>query len=181
MLVFSHRLLVCFLSFFHDNGKNVIACQEMGWVVGRTKNINTKWGSWVTHIKEEVRQIAAREANLPVIFHKTWQVENPQFLLCRTQQTSACHCSSPSTLPTNRNALFGTQPKSLRNLTVDLRAHLPISIAMGTRGFLWEQEEFDENFLGTWWEQKKFDWNMMGKNKIWWVIDGNKRNLMRIV
>jgi hypothetical protein len=52
---------------------------------------------------------------------------------------------------------------------------------MGTRGFLWEQEEFDENFLGTWWEQKKFDWNMMGKNKIWWVIDGNKRNLMRIV
>jgi hypothetical protein len=100
-------------------------------------------------MKEEVRQIAAREANLPVIFHKTWQVENPQFLLCRTQQTSACHCSSPSTLPTNRNALFGTQPKSLRNLTVDLRAHLPISIAMGTRGFLWEQEEFDENFLGT--------------------------------
>jgi hypothetical protein len=39
-------------------------------------------------MKEELRQIAAREANLPAIFHKAWQVENPEFLLCRTQQTS---------------------------------------------------------------------------------------------
>jgi hypothetical protein len=59
-----------------------------------------------TH-KEEVWVIAAQEANLPAIFRKTWQVENPEFLFYRTQQTPACHCSCPSNLPTNRGALFG--------------------------------------------------------------------------
>jgi hypothetical protein len=51
--------------------------------------------------KEEAQQTAAREADLPAIKHKTWQAENPDILLGRTWQTSACHCSSPSGLPTN--------------------------------------------------------------------------------
>jgi hypothetical protein len=32
---------------------------------------------------------ATREADLAAIFHKTWQAENPDFLVCRTRQTSA--------------------------------------------------------------------------------------------
>jgi hypothetical protein len=32
-------------------------------------------------MKEEVRQSALQEADLPAIFHKTWQAENPDFLL----------------------------------------------------------------------------------------------------
>jgi hypothetical protein len=32
-------------------------------------------------MKEETRLTAAREADLPAIFYKTWQAENPDFLL----------------------------------------------------------------------------------------------------
>jgi hypothetical protein len=38
-----------------------------------------------------------KSADLPAIFHKTWQDENPDFLLCRTRLTSACHCACPRT------------------------------------------------------------------------------------
>jgi hypothetical protein len=41
------------------------------------------------HMKEEVWQSALQEADLPTIFHKTWQAEIPDFLLGHTQQTSA--------------------------------------------------------------------------------------------
>jgi hypothetical protein len=41
------------------------------------------------HMKEEVWQSALQEVALPTIFHKTWQAEKPDFLFCRTQQTSA--------------------------------------------------------------------------------------------
>jgi hypothetical protein len=52
-------------------------------------------------MKEEAQQTAAQEADLSAISHKTWQAENPDVLLGRTWQTSACHCSSASGLPTN--------------------------------------------------------------------------------
>jgi len=53
--VFFHHLLVRFLSFFHDHCKSVIACEEMGWLVGRAKDVNPKWGRWVVHMKEKVQ------------------------------------------------------------------------------------------------------------------------------
>ncbi len=53
---------------------------------------------WVAHMKEEALQF--READLPTISHKTWQAENLDVLLGRNRQTSACHCSSRSGLPT---------------------------------------------------------------------------------
>jgi hypothetical protein len=89
-------------------------------------------------MKEEVRQTASREADLPTIFHKTWQAENPDFLFCRIRQTSACHCGSPSGLPTNCGAPFSTLPESL---AVHLSARSPVLtclsfIAMGTKRFL---------------------------------------------
>jgi hypothetical protein len=46
-------------------------------------------------MKEEARQTAAREADLPAIFHKTWQAEYLAFLLGRVRRTSACHWSLP--------------------------------------------------------------------------------------
>jgi len=51
----------------------------------------------VAHTKEEVWQTATQEADLPAIFHKTWQAENSDFLL---RLMSACHSSSTSALPT---------------------------------------------------------------------------------
>jgi hypothetical protein len=48
-------------------------------------------------MKEEVRQTASREADLPAIFHKTWQAENPDFLLCRIR-LALCPSLSPFTL-----------------------------------------------------------------------------------
>ncbi len=114
--------------------------------------------SWVAHMKEEARQTVPREAAPLAIFHKTWQAENPDFLLCCTRQTSACHCSSPSGLPTNCDASFSTLPESLTSLTVHLRAHLPSLHSHGNKriwmGTWWELEKFDGNCLGTWWEQK---------------------------
>jgi hypothetical protein len=43
------------------------------------------YDKWVAHMKEEARQIAVREADLPAISHKTWRVENPDVLLGRTR------------------------------------------------------------------------------------------------
>jgi hypothetical protein len=83
---------------------------------------------WVAHMREEARQTAAREADRPVIGHKTWQAENPDVLLGRTRPTSASHCSSPSGLPTNCGAPFSTLPESLTSFTVHLRAD-PCSLA----------------------------------------------------
>jgi hypothetical protein len=74
-------------------------------------------------MKEEALQF--READLPTISHKTWQAEHPDVLLGRTRRTSACHCSSPSGLPTNCGAPFSALPESLTSFTVHLRAHLP--------------------------------------------------------
>jgi len=62
-------------------------------------------------------------------------------------------------------------------------------------GYWQEQEEFDWNYLRIWWKQKDFDGLLMGTRGIWlepfenlmrtkgfwWVIDGNKRNLMGTV
>jgi hypothetical protein len=52
-------------------------------------------------MKEVVRQTASREADLPAIFHKTWQAENPDFLLyfllCRIR-LALCPSLSPFTL-----------------------------------------------------------------------------------
>ncbi len=59
--------------------------------------------------------------------HKTWQAENPDFLLCRTRRTSACHCACPRTAAL-RLALCGS-----------LSRVPPFTFV----------EEFDENFLGT--------------------------------
>ncbi len=92
--------------------------------------------SWVAHMKED----------LPAIFHKTWQTENPAFLLSSTRRTSACHCRSPSGLPTNCGIPFSTLPESLTSLTVHLRAHV-CSPAYPPQ--TWEQKDFDGNLIGT--------------------------------
>jgi hypothetical protein len=42
-------------------------------------------------MKEEARQTAAREADLPVISHKTWQAENFEAPLLACPQTAALH------------------------------------------------------------------------------------------
>jgi hypothetical protein len=34
--------------------------------------------------------------------------------------------------------------------------------------------------IETWSEQKEFNWNLIGTKGFWWVIDGNKRNLIII-
>jgi hypothetical protein len=39
---------------------------------------------FVAHMKEEAQHTAAREADLPVIFLKTWQAKNLEFPLGRT-------------------------------------------------------------------------------------------------
>jgi hypothetical protein len=56
------------------------------WMNGRwTGNIFPLGSnSWVAHMEEEARQTAGWEADLPTISHKTWQVENPDLLLCCT-------------------------------------------------------------------------------------------------
>jgi hypothetical protein len=95
-------------------------------------------------MKEEVRQSALGEADLPAILHKTWQAENPDFPLCRIRQTSACHCGSPSGLPTNCGAPFSTLPKSL---TVHLSARSPVLTCLYP--IAWEQNDFDGNLMGT--------------------------------
>jgi hypothetical protein len=126
----------------------------------RTSNTNHRW---VAHIKEAARQ-TAREKQ---IFHKTWQAENLDFLLCHTRQTSACHVAPIPACPRTvalRLALCPSLSLVSPFTFVLTCAHLPIL-------HYWrEQEEFDRNFLGTWWEQKDF----------WWVIVGNKRNLIGI-
>jgi hypothetical protein len=86
-------------------------------------------------MKEEARQTAVREADMPAISHKTWQAENPDV---RTRQTSACHRISPSGLPTNCGARSALCPSLSRvsPLTFVLtRAHLPAfhSIAIFSR------------------------------------------------
>ncbi len=68
-----------------------------------------------------MRPTAAREADRPAIGLKTWQAEHPDDRLGRTRPTSACHCSSPSGLPTSCGAPFSTLPEST-SFIVQLRA-----------------------------------------------------------
>jgi hypothetical protein len=113
--------------------------------------------SWVAHMKEEARQSAAWEADLPTIFHKTWQAENPDFLLSCT--AGGCPPATVPPLPACPQtvvlclalcpSLSGVSPMSLND---DLRAHLPIlhshenkRILMGT----WCEQE---DLMGTFWE-----------------------------
>jgi hypothetical protein len=96
-------------------------------------------------MKEEARQTAAREADLPAIFHKTWQAENLAFLLGRTRQMSACHWNSPSGLPRNCGAPFCTLPESLTNFRA----------LCGFMSFVWV-------YVGWGWEKKEVDGKMMG-------------------
>jgi hypothetical protein len=42
-------------------------------------------------MKEEARQTAALEADLPVISHKTWQAENSEAPLLACPRTAALH------------------------------------------------------------------------------------------
>jgi len=89
-------------------------------------------------MKEEARQTAVQEADLPAISNKTWQAENPDVLLGRTRQTSTCNCGSPSGVPTNCGARLALCP-SLSRVSpftfVLTRAHIPAfhSIAICSR------------------------------------------------
>ncbi len=89
---------------------------------------NILFSGRVAHMKEEARQTAAWEADLPAISHKTWQAENPDVRLGRTRQTSACHCSSPSGLPTNCGARLGVSHEFHRSPSCYLPAFHSIAI-----------------------------------------------------
>jgi hypothetical protein len=93
----------------------------------------------------------ARESDPPVIFHKSWQAENPR--------VSALPHLADVCLP-----LWLTLPACPRIMALRLALCPSLarvspftfvltclsSIAMGTkRNFVWEQEEFDGNCLGT--------------------------------
>jgi hypothetical protein len=83
---------------------------------------------------EEALLNVAREADLSEILHKTWQAENPDFLLCRTRQTSACHCGSPSCPRTAAFRLplcLSLSPVSPLTFVLTFLS----SIAMGAKGF----------------------------------------------
>ncbi len=151
------------------------------WSVDR-KHFPLGSNSWVAHMKEEARQTAAWEVDLPMIFHKTWQAENPDLLLCCT--AGRCLPATVAPLPACPQtvvlclalcpSLSGVSPKTLLLTCLS-------SIAMRTKGFWWEldgnkrilmsywweQKELDDNCLGTWWEQKDFDGNFLGT---WWEI-----------
>jgi hypothetical protein len=75
-------------------------------------------------MKEEVRQSAAREADLPAIFHKPWQAENPPFGSAEPGRCLAAAVAPPSALTMNCEAPFSTLTNFLTNFTVHLRAHL---------------------------------------------------------
>jgi hypothetical protein len=129
------------------------------------------------------------------ILHKTWQAENPDFLLCRTRQTSACHVAPLPACPRDVALRLALCP-SLSLVSPFTCAHLPILHSHGNKrilmGYWWEHEEFDGDFLRTWWEQKDIDGLLMGTWRIWWgffenlmrtkgywwVIEGNKKNPM---
>ncbi len=118
--------------------------------------------TFVAHMKEEAQHTAAREADLPVIFPKTWQAKK-SWLSARshTRHTSACHCSSPSDRRPWTAALRLALCPSLSRVSpfafLLTCAHLPILHSHGNIRILIE----------TWWEQKEFD-------------GLHKRNLMEI-
>jgi hypothetical protein len=78
------------------------------------------------HMKEEARQTAAWEADLPTIFHKPWQLENPDFLLGR-QTDKSTTIAPPSALPKNCGIPFRTLPKFLTSVIIHLHSRLPSS------------------------------------------------------
>ncbi len=118
--------------------------------------------TFVAHMKEEAQHTSSREADLPVIFPKTWQAKN-SWLSARshTRHTSACYCSSPSgqrpRTAALRLALCPSLSRSSPFASLLTCAHLPILHSHGNIRILIE----------TWWEQKEFD-------------GLHKRNLMEI-
>ncbi len=70
-------------------------------------------------MKEESWETAEREPDLPVISHKPWQAENPNFLLC---QIDVCHCSSPCYLA---KELWYTPFSTLLEFFTSLIIHSP--------------------------------------------------------
>ncbi len=205
VLVFSHCLLVRFHDiFFHDTRKS----EDMGWLVGRAKDVNPMWGKWVVHTKEKTQQTAMREVDLPL-----WSSTKPG----RQKITTFCFVALGRHLSAIVTPLLTYPWIVVFRLTCSLSLSSQVSpftfmltclssIAMGTKGiwweldgnkrnfmrilweldenkrilmgYWWEQEELDENFLRTWWEQKEFDWNLMGTKGTWLKLDGNKRILM---
>jgi hypothetical protein len=98
---------------------------------------------------EEALLNVAREADLYEIFHKTWQAENPNFLVCLPLWLPF--------LPTNCGVPFTTLPESLTSLTTHLCSPAcPPSP----------------------WEQKGFDGNLRNLMVIVWELDEDKSILM---
>ncbi len=93
------------------------------------------------------------------------------------RQISACHCSSPSGLPTNCDAPFSILFESLVSLSVHVRAYL-CSPAYPQKP--WEQKEFDGNCLGTCKNKKIIDGLLVGTRWIWWQLPGNLIGTERI-
>ncbi len=71
-------------------------------------------------MKEESWETAEREPDLPLISHKPWQAENPNFLLC---QIDVCHCSSPCYLA---KELWYTPFSTLLEFFTSLIIHSPL-------------------------------------------------------
>jgi hypothetical protein len=96
----------------------------------------------------------AREADAPVIFHKSWQAENPEFLLCHTWQTSACHCGSPFRAAHELwRSVLALCPRLARVSPFTFVLTCLSSIAMGTKrnlmGIVWELDENKRILMGT--------------------------------
>jgi len=146
--------------------------------------------SWVAHMREEARQTAAWEADPPTISHKTWQVENPDLLLCCT----AGRCQTPATVaplpacPQTVVLCFALCLSLSRVSPITFLVTCLSSIAMKTKGFWWELDGNERNLMGTkgfwrvtmgtrgtWWE---LFGNLVRTKGFWWDIAGNKRNLM---
>jgi hypothetical protein len=119
-------------------------------------------------------ETAAREADLPTIFHKTWQAANPDFQLSSTRRRSPC----PGTAAL-RLALCPSLSQTLE-LCVGLSR-----VGLGTKRSWWEVDGKlmrtygnKRILMGSWWEQKEFDGKkiiLMGTRWIWWeqmVFDG---------
>jgi hypothetical protein len=103
---------------------------------------------WATH------ETAVGESDLPTIFHKTWQAENPDFQLTRTRQRSAC--------PGTAALRLALCPSLSQNL--ELCGGLS-RVGLGTKGFWWEVDWNKTNLMGYWWEQDEFVKNSLGT---WW-------------
>ncbi len=139
--------------------------------------------------------ICLPETDLPWSSRNPDRAEKIDFLLYRTRQTSACHCSSPSGLLTNCGAQSSTLPESLTSVRRMSACHCGSPSGLPTNrdaqfSILFESLTSLTVHLRAYlcssayprkpWEQKKFDKNLMGTKRIligiFWVLDGNKRN-----